>query len=46
MFVGYGPGATFVQLDDTHWSIDSAAFHEVITFQNASLIHSSDVIFA
>jgi len=46
MFMGYGPGASFVQVDSTHWLIESALFHEVITFQNAASIHATDVMFA
>src|SRR5215218_9108070 len=46
-FVGYGPGATFVQLDGTHWQINSGDgfTHETITLQNAAAVHQSDVLF-
>ena len=44
-FVGYGPGATFVQIDGTHWQINSGDgfTHETITLQNAAAVHQSDV---
>jgi len=46
-FVGYGPGATFVQMDGTHWQISSGDgfTHETITLQNAAAVHQSDVLF-
>ena len=46
-FVGYGPGATFVQLDGTHWRINSSdgQVHETITVQNGAAVHTSDVLF-
>ncbi|MFL5079125.1 MAG: hypothetical protein ACJ8DU_04220 [Microvirga sp.] len=46
-FVGYGPGATFVQIDGTHWQINSGDgfTHETITLQNAAAVHQSDVLF-
>lgn len=47
VFRGYGTaaqGATFVQLDATHWQINSAdgSIHDVITIENAGPIHSTD----
>src|SRR5215217_5309997 len=47
-FVGYGPGATFVQIDATHWQVNSgdALVHETIAFQNGAPVHMSDVLFA
>lgn len=47
IFQGYGTaaeGATFVQLDATHWQINSAdgTIHDVITVENGATIHSSD----
>lgn len=49
VFVGYGPGATFSQVDATHWQVNynANASHDVLTFQNggASAIHVSDIIF-
>ena len=49
-FFGYGfasQGATFTQVDATHWSINSAddAVHDVVTFSNAPTIAPSDVTF-
>jgi len=50
MFVGYGTaaqGATFVQLTDTDWQINSAngLIHETITLAGAPTIHASDFMF-
>ena len=47
VFRGYGTaaqGATFVQLDATHWQINSAdgSIHDVITIENGGSIHSTD----
>lgn len=47
VFRGYGTaaeGATFVQLDATHWQINSAdgTIHDVITIENGATIHSTD----
>ncbi|MFL5055623.1 MAG: PQQ-dependent sugar dehydrogenase [Microvirga sp.] len=46
-FVGYGPGATFVQLDATHWQVNSGdgTTHETITLQNGAAVHPADVLF-
>jgi Ca2+-binding RTX toxin-like protein len=49
-FVGYGTaaqGATFTQVDATHWSINSSdgLTHDVITLQNAASVHVSDYLF-
>ncbi len=49
-FFGYGfasQGATFTQVDATHWSINSAdgAIHDVVTFSNAPTIAPGDVTF-
>jgi Ca2+-binding RTX toxin-like protein len=46
-FVGYGPGATFTNIDSTHWQINynGGTSHEIITFSNAASIHPSDFIF-
>jgi Ca2+-binding RTX toxin-like protein len=48
LFMGYGPGATFTQVDATHWEIvyNGGASQEVITFANAAAIHASDFMFA
>jgi len=50
VFSGYGTagqGASFTQVDATHWSINSAdgAAHDVLTFDNAPSIHTSDWLF-
>ncbi len=47
LFVGYGTaaaGATFVQLDATHWQINSAngLIHDTITIANGASITASD----
>ncbi|RZJ00838.1 MAG: tandem-95 repeat protein [Brevundimonas sp.] len=47
VFKGYGTaadGATFVQLDATHWQINSAdgSIHDVITIENGGPVHSTD----
>jgi Ca2+-binding RTX toxin-like protein len=46
-FVGYGAGATFDQIDATHWQINYAgnSQHEIITFANAASIHANDFVF-
>jgi len=46
-FVGYGPGATFVQLDATHWQVNSGdgLTHETIMLQNGAAVHAADVLF-
>ena len=45
-FIGYGPGASFTQIDATHWQINSGdgLTHETITFQNGAAVHASDVL--
>jgi serralysin len=49
-FVGYGPGATFTNIDATHWQVNykdhGVASHEVITFMNGASIHANDYVFA
>jgi trimeric autotransporter adhesin len=47
-FVGYGSGATFTNVDPTHWQVNynNGASHEVITFMNGAPIHASDFVFA
>jgi Ca2+-binding RTX toxin-like protein len=44
---GYGPGATFTQIDATHWQVNynAGASHDVITFANGAAIHASDFFF-
>jgi Ca2+-binding RTX toxin-like protein len=46
-FSGYGAGATFTQLDTTHWQVNynGNTQHDVITFQNGAAVHPSDVVF-
>ena len=51
LFLGYGSeaeGASFTQLDGTHWSVNSAdgLVHDVIAFSNAAAIHAHDYMFA
>ena len=47
-FVGYGAGATFTNIDATHWQVNynGGASHEIITFMNGASIDASDVVFA
>jgi Ca2+-binding RTX toxin-like protein len=47
VLVGYGPGATFTNIDMTHWQVNynGGTSHDVITFSNAASIDASDVIF-
>jgi Ca2+-binding RTX toxin-like protein len=44
-FEGYGVGATFTQLDATHWQIIDGPLTETITFTNAPAIDPSDFFF-
>ena len=49
-FTDYGTaaqGATFTQVDATHWNINSSdgLVHDVVTFSNAASIHISDYLF-
>lgn len=50
LFIGYGSaaaGATFVQIDATHWQINSAdgLIHDIITIVNGASIDATDYIF-
>jgi len=47
-FFGYGPGATFTNVDATHWQVSYAggAAHELITFMNGAAVDHTDVLFA
>ncbi|MCF4164135.1 hypothetical protein L2U69_00565 [Zavarzinia compransoris] len=50
LFTGYGTaaeGASFVQVDATHWQVNSAsgAIQEVIEIVNGANIHASDFVF-
>jgi Ca2+-binding RTX toxin-like protein len=46
-FVGYGAGATFTQVDATHWQVNynGNTQHDVITIQNAAIIDPTDFVF-
>ena len=46
-FVGYGVGATFTNIDLTHWQVNynGGASHDVITFMNGALIEATDYVF-
>jgi Ca2+-binding RTX toxin-like protein len=47
-FVGYGAGATFTNIDATHWQVNysGGASHEVIAFMNGATIDPTDYSFA
>ena len=47
-FVGFGPSATFTNVDATHWQVSYAggAAHELITFMNGAAVDHTDVLFA
>jgi Ca2+-binding RTX toxin-like protein len=47
LFVGYGPGATFTNVDPTHWrlSYNGGASQELITFANGASIDPGDFAF-
>jgi Ca2+-binding RTX toxin-like protein len=45
---GYGAGATFTNIDATHWQVNygaGLASHDIITFSNSAAINAQDVIF-
>jgi hypothetical protein len=46
-FIGYGGGATFTNIDTTHWQVNynGGSSHEVITFMNGAAIDAIDVSF-
>ena len=46
-FVGYGAGASFTNVDATHWQVNfnGGASHDVITFMNGAAIDASDFLF-
>jgi Ca2+-binding RTX toxin-like protein/subtilisin family serine protease len=51
VFLGYGTaagGASFTQIDASHWSINSAdgSIRDVVAFSNAASVHSYDFLFA
>jgi endoglucanase len=47
-FVGYGSGATFTNIDATHWQVNfnNGSSQEIITFMNGAAIDQSDVLFS
>src|SRR5262245_3564782 len=47
LFIGFGPGATFTNVDSTHWQVNynGGASHDVITFLNGASVDASDVVF-
>jgi Ca2+-binding RTX toxin-like protein len=47
-FIGYGAGATFTNVDLTHWQVNfnGGASREVITFLNGAAIDPTDVLFS
>ena len=46
-FVGYGAGATFTNIDATHWQVNfGGSSHEVITFMNGAPIDPTDFLFS
>ena len=46
-FTGYGPGATFTQLNSTQWRVSNAggSLQETITFNNGASVNAQDVVF-
>ena len=46
-FVGYGPAATFTNIDATHWQVNynGGASHEIIKFSNGSGVDATDLVF-
>jgi Ca2+-binding RTX toxin-like protein len=47
-FIGYGAGATFTNIDATHWQVNfnGGSSHESIMFMNGAAIDQSDVLFS
>src|SRR5262245_42455424 len=47
-FVGYGAGATFTNIDATHWQVNfsGGVLHETVTFLNGASIDPTDVLFS
>ena len=47
-FIGYGAGATFTNIDPTHWQVNfnGGISHEIIAFRNGASIDPTDVVFA
>jgi hypothetical protein len=46
-FVGYGAGASFSNIDATHWQINynGGSAHEIIALMNGAAVDASDVLF-
>jgi len=46
-FVGYGAGASFTNVDATHWQVNysGGTAHDVITFMNGAAINQADFMF-
>jgi Ca2+-binding RTX toxin-like protein len=46
-FVGYGSGATFTNIDATHWQVNynGGGSHDVVTFLNGAAIDPTDYTF-
>ena len=46
-FVGFGVGATFTNIDATHWEVNynGGASHDVITFLNGASVDATDFVF-
>ena len=46
-FVGFGGGATFTNIDATHWEVNynGGASHDVITFLNGASVDATDFAF-
>jgi len=46
-FAGYGAGASFTNIDATHWQVNynGGTSHDVITFMNGAAIDASDFMF-
>src|SRR5262249_45247476 len=47
LFIGFGAGATFTNVDPTHWQVNynGGASHDVITFMNGASVDPTDVMF-
>jgi Ca2+-binding RTX toxin-like protein len=45
--IGYGAGATFTNIDATHWQVNynGGASHDIITFMNGATIDATDYVF-
>ena len=45
-FVGFGGGATFTNIDATHWEVNynGGASHDIITFMNGAAIDATDFV--